>query len=100
HFRNAKHAGTGTGHRHAHPPPDCNDVDPDDRVTRGRVAEFLVVPRLHLRKAHGGDDLVRIECGLEQTGEEIVGGDFALVGTYDGVERHHRGWVVGSRVVV
>src|SRR5438067_3194995 len=65
HFRQPEHARAGASHRDPDAAARTRHVHADDRVARGRVAEFLVVARIRLREAHGGDDLVRCEHGLE-----------------------------------
>ena len=63
------------------------DEDADQRIARGRIAELRIGRLRRDREGHLGDDLALLQRRIEQAGEELVGGDLALVGDDGGAER-------------
>src|SRR4051812_7606009 len=58
--------------RDANAAPRFRNEHADDRETRRLLPELRVARRFRNREAYGGDDLPRLERGLEKTFEERV----------------------------
>ena len=79
----------GPGHEHA-----------GEREARGRMRELGIARLGRNRKRHRRDDFAVLKRRGEQTLEEIVGPDRALVGLDGCAERKHRRRIIRGRIVV
>src|SRR5262249_48384923 len=74
--------------------------DPNQRKTRGLIAELLVAGLLHQREAYLGDDLVGAKRRLEQAFEEVVRLMLAFARVNGGAEADAGRRIVRIRIVV
>ena len=81
-------------------PPKSATNTPTMAKREAGFLNFMYAARLGTGKRHRGDQLARLERGLVQALEELVGFDLALVGGDGRAQAERRRRVVGRRVVV
>ena len=99
HVRRPEHARTCTGDRDSNI-RGLRDHRADGCVARSGVWEFHVGRGLRNRETDGRDDFTVFQRGLEQIGEKIVSGNFALICHDCRTETDHRRRIVYGRIVV